>query len=296
METQNLTPEQLIHKLSVAGRYPHPDLINAIWERRTETEPLLLTLFAESLDDDWPNEDDPRWYRFVHAGKFLLAWQNLDSLPTFARLYGSDEDDIQNWCEWFEEDLLHFGPPAIPYLETIVSKDSGKEWHYGKGLSGSILTRIATYYPETRDKITAIFRVQLPSPDAIPTDKDEMWGVWASELGELADEASREQILALAGADAFAPQFFGEQIYRRDMNRGFRPKQPPPPYDIREDYQQRYEGEQAKQKRLAREREQQRASRIRTAHPRIAPKVGRNDPCPCGSGKKYKQCHGRPAA
>ncbi|SPA38654.1 preprotein translocase, ATPase secretion component (General Secretory Pathway) [Cupriavidus taiwanensis] len=23
------------------------------------------------------------------------------------------------------------------------------------------------------------------------------------------------------------------------------------------------------------------------------PKVGRNDPCPCGSGKKFKQCHGR---
>jgi preprotein translocase subunit SecA len=26
---------------------------------------------------------------------------------------------------------------------------------------------------------------------------------------------------------------------------------------------------------------------------RVAEKVGRNDPCPCGSGKKYKQCHGR---
>jgi len=25
---------------------------------------------------------------------------------------------------------------------------------------------------------------------------------------------------------------------------------------------------------------------------RSEPKVGRNDPCPCGSGKKYKQCHG----
>jgi preprotein translocase subunit SecA len=22
-------------------------------------------------------------------------------------------------------------------------------------------------------------------------------------------------------------------------------------------------------------------------------KIGRNDPCPCGSGKKYKHCHGR---
>jgi preprotein translocase subunit SecA len=26
---------------------------------------------------------------------------------------------------------------------------------------------------------------------------------------------------------------------------------------------------------------------------RVADKVGRNDPCPCGSGKKYKQCHGK---
>lgn len=26
---------------------------------------------------------------------------------------------------------------------------------------------------------------------------------------------------------------------------------------------------------------------------REAPKVGRNDPCPCGSGKKFKQCHGK---
>ena len=26
---------------------------------------------------------------------------------------------------------------------------------------------------------------------------------------------------------------------------------------------------------------------------RAGEKVGRNDPCPCGSGKKYKHCHGR---
>ena len=26
---------------------------------------------------------------------------------------------------------------------------------------------------------------------------------------------------------------------------------------------------------------------------RETPKVGRNDPCPCGSGKKFKNCHGQ---
>lgn len=30
-----------------------------------------------------------------------------------------------------------------------------------------------------------------------------------------------------------------------------------------------------------------------TTEVRDGPKVGRNDPCPCGSGKKYKQCHGK---
>jgi preprotein translocase subunit SecA len=28
---------------------------------------------------------------------------------------------------------------------------------------------------------------------------------------------------------------------------------------------------------------------------RVEQKIGRNDPCPCGSGKKYKQCHGKDA-
>jgi len=28
---------------------------------------------------------------------------------------------------------------------------------------------------------------------------------------------------------------------------------------------------------------------------RESPRVGRNDPCPCGSGKKYKHCHGKTA-
>jgi preprotein translocase subunit SecA len=38
---------------------------------------------------------------------------------------------------------------------------------------------------------------------------------------------------------------------------------------------------------------------VATAAPKATPftrageKIGRNDPCPCGSGKKYKQCHGR---
>jgi preprotein translocase subunit SecA len=36
--------------------------------------------------------------------------------------------------------------------------------------------------------------------------------------------------------------------------------------------------------------------RQKTEPVRVEKKVGRNDPCPCGSGKKYKQCHGQQQA
>jgi preprotein translocase subunit SecA len=53
------------------------------------------------------------------------------------------------------------------------------------------------------------------------------------------------------------------------------------------------------------EQQQQRQQRVVMSHgdePVEAPqatakrtdeKVGRNDPCPCGSGKKFKRCHGK---
>ncbi len=55
--------------------------------------------------------------------------------------------------------------------------------------------------------------------------------------------------------------------------------------------------------KVERQQAPQRPTSIQTSGPsakrrtvRVKDKVGRNAPCPCGSGKKYKQCHGRPGA
>lgn len=37
----------------------------------------------------------------------------------------------------------------------------------------------------------------------------------------------------------------------------------------------------------------QQGEQQKTMPAKAAPRIGRNDPCPCGSGKKYKNCHGR---
>jgi preprotein translocase subunit SecA len=53
------------------------------------------------------------------------------------------------------------------------------------------------------------------------------------------------------------------------------------------------------QRKKKRELEQARAAGSSSTNgnaPRVTgEKVGRNDPCPCGSGKKYKKCHGAQA-
>ena len=296
MNYMELTSEKLFEELSYAGRYPQPALIDAICERREETEPLVLDLFREAYHDAWLDDEDPRWYRFMHAGKFLLSWRVVEALPTFAELFA--DDDMQNWVEWYEEDLFHFGPPAIPHLARVFTMESDHKWHYGRALAGSTLTRIATYYPDTRDEIIAILNSQLPSLEDARAlgDIDDMWSSVAHELGSLADESSRDTVLALDDADLIYDDFFERQTYLRELKRGFRAKTPPPPYDISSDYRQRYKYHQENLEREAQEKKRQQEERIRKAQIRTGPKIGRNEPCPCGSGKKYKQCHGRPGS
>jgi preprotein translocase subunit SecA len=49
---------------------------------------------------------------------------------------------------------------------------------------------------------------------------------------------------------------------------------------------------QKKQKELAAATMAGNGNGTQPSQRRTGEKVGRNDPCPCGSGKKYKKCHG----
>jgi len=56
----------------------------------------------------------------------------------------------------------------------------------------------------------------------------------------------------------------------------------------------------AKKEKLVESREDIIGNEEEKVKPKIQPirveqKIGRNDPCPCGSGKKYKSCHGQGA-
>ncbi|MEZ4637760.1 MAG: SEC-C metal-binding domain-containing protein [Caldilineaceae bacterium] len=54
-----------------------------------------------------------------------------------------------------------------------------------------------------------------------------------------------------------------------------------------------YMDEDERRRSLARIERVEAARKQSRPAPSPSTKVGRNDPCPCGSGKKYKHCHGK---
>jgi hypothetical protein len=307
------TVEQLLAALEVAGRAPDLDLIRACLERREEVTPALLEWLAQE-PRDWPDED-PRCYRAVHAGLLLIAFREPAALPLFEELLRDPSEDAQDLLEWFDTKLPAFGPPLIPALLRILG-DRGATG-YGRNMSSEALTEIALLHPGERERIRAALRALLPplGEDGIPLlppgmdeQPDPIWAWIAAALGHLGDKASREQIVALFEHDLMDDWILDLEYYLEMLAGGasLRHEREYGPEAILQEYEwlrQEVAGQAARQEErpqapgLAQPVSETWPRELATEQPqplvRAQPKVGRNEPCPCGSGWKYKHCCGR---
>lgn len=313
---QSLDDQALLATLEQSGKTPHPDLIAECLARQESLTPALLELLQDSLDDDWEDDKDPRWHRQRHAGKLLIAFREPAALPIFADLFTRSDDEL-DVLEWFETDLAHYGATAVSTLLHIVNLDTAGDYHYGRALACGTLSVVGRQNPETREEIVSALRVMLPplradgSPDVPPGFVDYNWTSVLITLGELADSTSQPQIEAvfkhdlvdesMIDLDGYYELLAGEHLDELS------------PLDVMQEYQKSYEYEQNQQSVTARAqllREQGFRPPVLpetpiqssaadwynekvVGQPAKTPKIGRNDPCPCGSGLKYKKCHGR---
>ncbi len=293
----NLSTPQLIQRLERVGDTPDPKLVAEILQREAEAKPLILQIFKDALSDDWPFSDDPRWYRLHHAARLLIAWREAAAAPFFAKLYL--EDRFSDVIEWFELAIADLGPAALPEFLRILEKETNG-WDYGVALAYSVVKIIALRHPETREQVVQALRNCLPtlSEEIFKRVQENesaamMWTTVVGELADLDDEESHAHILALFAADLISEDYFeSADDYLEQLKAT--PKVPPY-YDILADYQSDYDHQQKWEARHAAELRREKAQ-ARLAETQSQPKVGRNDPCPCGSGQKYKRCHGRPGA
>ena len=287
----SLSDAELIAEMKHQSETPDPKLVEEIIGRQESLAPHLLSIF-DALSTYVA--DDAVWRQSVLAGRILLHWREPAALPTFAKIYSRGEDE----CEWFEEKPALYGPQAISTFGDVALSEPREGWHYGRALATSVLAAIAHRYPETRDDVITALRSVLPGLQADgsldwPAERgpDEVWSSVVSDLAELKDVESQDVIMALFDADMIDESVIDRATYRGLLSGVGRKMPRPREYDLMDEVRRDRELEQARQQRLA--REAQRLPVRRAPLPGTRPKVGRNEPCPCGSGKKYKQCCGK---
>ena len=123
------SPEHLLEALEQAGRTPDRALLEACLDRREALIPGLLKVLEAGIeqgDDEAWDKDDPRWYREVHAGLFLIAFREEKALPLFADVFRDEERDTL--LEWFERAFVHYGPPAVDMLIDLLKDRNAYLW------------------------------------------------------------------------------------------------------------------------------------------------------------------------
>jgi hypothetical protein len=294
--------EALLDALEEAGRHPDLGLIQVLLDRRQEVTPGLLDLLAAGVDEDWA-EDDPRWYREIHAGLLLIAFREPAALPLFEEILFDPEREVL--LEWFDPALSSYGPPIVPLLLRAAG-DPQAPWHT-RNSSVLMLATIALQHPALREEITAALRRRLPltTPDGhllvdrtVDEEQVAHWSFVVSVLADLKDEASRSRIETLYEEGVIDEMILGDvDDYRALLRSEDVPREASYTFDVLENY-----GARERRKTPAREAkdaedegayEEEDSAPQRGTYVHDQPQVGRNDPCPCGSGRKYKRCCGR---
>lgn len=316
--------EELLTELANAGRAPHPDLIRECLERPEELTPTFLTWLEAGGDETW-EDGDPRWYQEIHAGHLLIAYREPAALPILAEIYRDEERE--NLVEWFSTELPAYGPLATQWAIDLLNDE--QVYEYARSEVAGILSAIGWHFPSERERVLEALRAQLPALnedgtlDLSPAARqhpEELWTWIVSALADLRDQETEPLVTALYENKLIDEWVIGDLEGYRGY---FRPDAREPhvasyPLDILKTYQGLHREAQqeakwwaeAEQRRVEEQRRAERAAEgLRPAstdvpadmsifhepekpetYVRSEPKVGRNDPCPCGSGRKYKHC------
>ena len=310
MAFTELTTPELVDALYTAGLAPDINLLRACLARKDTIRHYLLEMLATDPYEAYElplGSEDPRTVAGLHAGHLLLAFQEPAALPIFVAIYR--DETRKDLVEWFNPWLHEYGAAAVaPFVEVVADEDV--HW-YGRAAATELLSAVGRRFPGTRATIVAGLREALPElaeRTSLPEggEPDEIWSWIAVTLSELDAQEALPQVKALFHAGLLHRDVTGdlEEYLAQFGEAGHEPR----PFNLLDTYRYLHhrvaqeEARQRAERAAARKREVAEASpsseheRSAPGEPtvRSVPKVGRNDPCPCGSGRKYKHCHGRP--
>lgn len=263
--------------------------------------PELLAIarkWAEPID--WP--DDPDYvagYAPIHAWRGLAQLRSTEAIqPLLGMMEPLDAADDDWYLGEFPHVFAWIGPPSLGPLREYLAE--GGHTLYPRVAASDGLKELAKRHPETReDVVEAICQTLSRFQEADPSfngflvgDLLDLKAVEAAELIERAHASDCVDVSISGNWNDIRKELGveGLGLVPPDIASQTWTWLPNAPSD-RDDEEGSYVGEGDGEVE-ADEEEDYLAEEV-TAPIRSSPKVGRNEPCPCGSGKKHKKCCGR---
>jgi SEC-C motif/Protein of unknown function (DUF1186) len=239
----------------------------------------------------------------IHAWQALVQLRADEAIGPLVNLFHRLDDDMDDWISTdLPVDLAQFGGAALESLTAFLADTAHGEW--ARNAAAKSIGHIAELHPELRADCLARLGAQL---ERFTEQTDEfnallispLWDLRAVELLPLIERAyAAGRVDEAVHGDLEDVQIqFGLKSQREH------PRRPNRLTIMGEKFRAQWTaaglplpdseaGLNTLEQLLAARRPPEPPPAALALPFRAAPKTGRNDPCPCGSGKKFKKCCG----
>lgn len=278
------------------GTFPRKELLQII-ERKEEAIPLLLQILKDVRDDYTIITEDMRRIDFTYAYYLLAQFRVQEAFPLLIELlslpgYIADELFGDSIAEDMGRILASTYNGDLPLLYSLIENEEADEYARGQGLVAMVaLVHEGTF---SREFVLEYFKQLM-------TDKlTESSYYFNSEIvscsNDLYPEEVYPEIERLYDEDMLDPGMIDLDSVKETLAKSkemaiqsYRYR-----YELLTDTikEMEYWGCFQLKEKLDTQSLLSSVSKMVSHPPVTVVKIGRNDPCPCGSGKKYKKCCG----
>lgn len=262
----------------------------------------MVELLSEFLtgDDNWNGEAElGEWWLLLHAVMILglISSERAGSLLVefMRRMSRAEAEDLQDWLAGYWPALFQNKPEAVFAPLRELCHDRSLDWYIRANAISAVIAA-AQRHGESA------FEQALDWLAGIAADEQEDWDLRLCSGNTLLD-FPRARNRALLDDLAARQSGLGAHFSAGEVQKAYTEMNDQPEWERFKNPWQFYDPEAIETRRQRWEKEliasESDASNeddwdfeedVVTTYVREAPKTGRNDPCPCGSGKKYKKC------
>jgi hypothetical protein len=283
-----LSPELIIRVLATLGDTVPKDFIEILPDFGDDVESELISI----LNDDLSWECDPydeRYWLPLHAimGLGLFATERAGiALADALQIMARNDSELADWFGGFWPALLRNKPDsALRVFERLL--DDRQSDDYCRIVSAEVLTAAAQRRGSgaLSEMLTIVAKFVADTTETL-----EFRQLMASMLLNFPRPEHRAVLESCAGLESSIGIMYGLD----EVEYAFNKAKDDPDWNRFDDPWQFYSDEAIERRRQTQLEQLQDLSEFKNefaeSFVRESPKIGRNDPCPCGSGRKYKKC------